>query len=153
MTFICYQGSVTSISLLVILFILKFHAIGAVSELGMFSLKLFRRCFVQALTYVARQIAMLSPSPANSVKNTARSNTIDSTNRIDLLPLNRSFRVGLPVLMNYSTLNNDCVQLNYGTLDKAGLKLQSTLTLRETKWTYRIVFLARRVMQTALRKL
>ena len=42
---------------------------------------------------------------------------------------------GLPVQINYSTLNSDCKQLKYGTQDKAGLKLQSILNLRETKWT------------------
>ena len=39
--------------------------------------------------------------------------------------------------MNYSILNSDCVQLKYGMLKKAGLKLQSILNLRETKMDLR----------------
>ena len=49
---------------------------------------------------------------------------------------------GLPVYMNYSTLNSDCDQLMYDTLDKAELKLQTILNLRKTKWTYSIIFVA-----------
>ena len=35
--------------------------------------------------------------------------------------------------MNYSTLNSDCVQLKYGTFDKAGLELQSILKFTRHK--------------------
>ena len=39
-------------------------------------------------------------------------------------------------------LNSDCVQLKYGTFNKAGLKLQKIINLCGIKWTYSIVFQA-----------